>query len=306
MGFFQGVARAYGEISERKEQEKVRKAEFDQREKEIERNRGWQVEDRNAALAEKRRDQLFALGVARGQVSSSAKDYANAPVALEGMLGELADTPDGKLFVKNAYGNPKAAKKILDLVNGSKRAISPSELIQYEIVGNTNDPGIITEVDYESVDVTDRDAYEEAYRSLQLPSTQEAVIVVPDAVKNDYSPQEITFAAEQFESAVENAAFNTISGMSEAEKQNTKEYKLLQLKKSGDPLAAMELNELYGAQAAWALQGNEFITALKAVPELSSFMVENQKYYDLIQSGKLKQSRLDILKAKRPWLFESE
>jgi hypothetical protein len=306
MGFFQGVARAYGEISERKEREGARKAEFDQRKAEREETRGWQIEDRNAAMAEKRRDQLFALGVARGQVSSSAKDYANAPVALEGMLGELADTPDGKLFVKNAYGNPKAAKKILDLVNGSKRAISPSELIQYEIVGNTNDPGIITEVDYESVDVTDRDAYEEAYRSLQLPSTQEAVIVVPDAVKNDYSPQEITFAAEQFESAVENAAFNAISGMSEAEKQNTREYKLLQLKKNGDPLAAMELNELYGAQAAWELQGNEFITALKAVPELSSFMSKNQELLELLNGGDISEEVRTAILSKYPHLAQGD
>jgi hypothetical protein len=43
MGFFQGVARAYGEISERKEREGARKAEFDQRKAEREETRGWQI-----------------------------------------------------------------------------------------------------------------------------------------------------------------------------------------------------------------------------------------------------------------------
>jgi hypothetical protein len=304
MGFFQGVARAYGEISERKEREGVRKEEIELRKSERAEDKKDKLEFYKMQMTEKRRDQLFTLSAARAETSASAGEYANAPVALKGLVGELADTPEGSLFLKDAYANPKAAKMILDQVNSSERPIDPSELIQYQIVGSPSDPGIITDIDYASVDVSDRDAYEEAFRSLQLPSTQEAVVVVPDSVKSDYSPQDITFAAEQFEKSVEKAAFDSFAGMEEAEAQNTDQYKLLSRKKNGDPIAAMELNRLYGAQVAWELQDNDYITALKAVPEVASFMSVNQELLEMLSGGDISEEVRNAIITKYPYLAQ--
>jgi len=296
MGFFQGVARAYGEISERKEREGVRKDEREYDERIRKEDREFRREELLTQMTEKRRDQLFTLSAARAQASGSAGEYANAPVALSTYLGDLAETPEGKSLLIQARDNPKAAKMILDQINSSDRKIGASEVLQYQIVGSSSNPGIITDVDYASVDVSDRDAYEEAFRKLQLPSTQSPEIIVPDSVKNEYSPQDITFAAEQFEKAVESAAFDSISGMSEEEQQNSDVAGLLDQKKNGDPLATLKLNKLFGAQAALSLQGNDYITALRFVPEVADFVETNEVVLRLLNDPELSDlKRAEIL-----------
>ena len=156
MGFFQGVAKAYGEISSEKREERLLKDEREARKAELDKNRRQQVEDRDLAIRARRTENLAALGLERGAAETKASKYALAPKALATYLGEYGETPEGKAWLQTAYNSLDGAQMALDAITSSKRTLSPEEVVNgITIVGQPGNAGIIEMPNIEEIDVSD-------------------------------------------------------------------------------------------------------------------------------------------------------
>jgi len=303
MSFFQGVAKAYGEIQDRSEREGVRKEEREARKTERAETRGWQVEDRNLAIKARRIENLAALELKRRASGTKASEYALAPKALATYLGEYAETPEGKSWLQTAIASPDGAQMALDAITSSKRTLSPEEVVSgITIVGRPGNAGIIEMPNIEEIDVSDDEAYAEAMSSLLPPGTPKSQIVISGSVKDEYSPADVNLAIEQYKTSTQKAARESIQGLPEAERQNHPTFLLLDKAANGDEDAIYQINQKFAGQAAYELKDNPYLPALGVVPEIKYWTQVNDKISGWLSNPELSEEKRAILLEQYPWL----
>jgi len=304
MGFFQGVARAYGEISERKEREGARKEEVELRKSERAEDKKDKLEFYKMQLGDSRTTKLLELEAQRLVAQRKAEEYSLAPSALRSVLGDYAETPAGKSWLKTAEQYPDGAKQALEIWNSSDRVYTPEEFVNgITIVGSPGNSGIIEMLDIESIDTSDPEAYVDAIAGLTPPSRPESQVVIAGTLKDEYASQEVKLAREEFTTTAQELAMESLSHLEGFERENHPVQKLLNIASNGDESAIYKINRMFAAPAAERLQDSPYFPAISSLPLVDAGM-EDQVYLKLINSGKLKQDRVDRLKAERPWLFE--
>lgn len=140
MGFFQGVAKAVGEISEenftRRENQKAR---------DLQVKRDEEGRKHDFALLEKRiaadQQSLIAkMRASRAAASSTATDYTSA---IEALNQQIPDGTEGKAeYMAAVKANPSAAQEILNTISDRQddldRALTPQEIVNgIRVVGGT-------------------------------------------------------------------------------------------------------------------------------------------------------------------------
>jgi hypothetical protein len=314
MGFFQGVARAYGEISERKEQEKARKAEFDQREKEIERNRGWQVEDRDLAVAERRREALIAAGIyTTSTVGGSRKGSSSAAGDLTASFNAVKDLVSGSErsgeYLAQIAENPSLGPKLLAAVSkaqeGMESSLTADQIIDnfklYSAEGNTE---VLPSPENMDELIADDDAYYTALQKLKRKGVGEGIVLVSgDGLRKKPSTADYQFADEKLFGVVSQLAFESgdDSDISFANTLDLAQSKEMLLKKYGQ----QAFNELIsrGGDAATLLPGSVYGSRFVVTEEEPQEIFEGappQQVIDLFNSPNSSQRAKDMAMEKWP------
>ena len=307
MGFFQGVAKAYGEISSEKREERLLKGQKEEREAEREENRRQQIEDRDLAIKARRAETLAALGLKRSSAGAKASEYALAPKALATYLGEYAETPEGKAWLQTAIASPDGAQMALDAITSSKRTLSPEEVVNgITIVGQPGSAGIIEMPNIEEIDVSDDEAYAEAMSSLLPPGTPKSQIVISGSVKDEYSPADVNLAKEEFKTATQNAARESLKGLPEAERQNHPTMTLLNNAAAGDEDAAYQINQKFSGHAAYELKDNPYFPAIGAIPGVRKGIQMNEGLKQMLKGDEISDEVRQTILTLHPYLAEED
>ena len=218
MGFFQGVAKAYGEIQDRSEREGARKEEREYNEKQRKQTRGWQVEDRDLATAERRRDALVAAGIYSTQtLAGNRKGAENAAgelkasfLAIKDLVG---DSERAGEYLETIAKNPSLGPKLLAEISKAQSGLE-SDFTGDQIIDNFQLYVSEGEVEVmptpEEIDnlVTNDDAYYTALQKLKDHGVGQGIVLVKGAgLKTKPSSADYQFADERLFGVVKELAW---------------------------------------------------------------------------------------------------
>jgi len=309
MGFFQGVARAYGEISERKEREGVRKEEIELRKSERAETRGWQVEDRDLALKERRMAALAEAGIyGTSQVGASrsgAKGAAeNLTASFNAVKDLVGDSDRASEYLAKIADNPRLAPELLDAIQksqeGREGTLTADQIIDsFTLYSDGENAEVLpTSDDMDSI-IKDDDAYYTALQQLKRRGVGKGIVVVTgDGLQKAPSTADYQFADEKLFGVVSQLAW-------ESGDQADREF----VNSLDKPQSKEMLLKKYGQQAFDKLisQGGDAATLLPGSVYGSRFVVTEeaesdppQQVLDLYNSPNTSDEAREMAKKKWP------
>jgi len=309
MGFFQGVARAYGEISERKEREGVRKEEIELRKSERAETRGWQVEDRDLALKERRMAALAEAGIyGTGQMGASRSGAKGAAENLTASFNAVKDLVEGSdrasEYLAKIADNPRLAPELLDAIQksqeGREGTLTADQIIDnFTLYSDGENAGVLpTSDDMDSI-IKDDDAYYTALQQLKRHGVGKGIVVVTgDGLKKKPSTADYQFADEKLFGVIKQMAWGDLDSVNENDLANIDSEQ-----------SKERLLQRYGQQAFDKLisQGGDAATLLPGSVYGSRFVVTEeaesdppQQVLDLYNSPNTSDEAREMAKKKWP------
>lgn len=291
MGFWQGLNAAL-DISDK---EKARKEELAARQAEIEGNRKFQVDMFMMQLQEERRDKLFELYYKQGQEKQQASAVSGAAMDFIGRFAGMEDDPRVAAIVNNPLAAAKAEAELLDLEK--KRA---GEGIMIPLRGEVLLDTVTVRVpetgeykffeggiqDIATMDMSDRNAYEQTRALLSQTPPQAYIAIKPDAYfKAD--PKNLEEGRKLFDLEVLRKANEELAILSKDPSMTGETSELMGLiedYKNENSAGRIALQDKYGVGVSMELLAtdNPYITSLKQDPQLYRYVVPASQITTLI------------------------